>query len=426
MDTGNFIIEDTKITNNMNFNYFNNKDTLIMFNNFIDGIINNSYFNQNREGNDLLVSIIDGDLSIINANFINNDISDSIINIDGIQSLTFKTIIINNNTATNGIIFIGTNDSDVNIENFTFTNNNIANLIIDENNLIQFDNFINTNISNCDIGMNDGNYLFNVTVTGDIIFNDCNIYNNNIGIEIISINQLNIFSDFIFKNSYITNNRNNINSSITKSIESIIHIDHIRNVLFSSIIINDNYAAKYLNIIGSANGNIIIKNTQMLNNMNNGPLSNDILIKADYLINGIVFNSKFINNNQATNILFINVDGDLIINNTYFRKNNTSQLIIDIDGITSLFLSNITVINNAASNIMLFYGRNTGNVNILNFEFLTNNFNNNLYSKTLLLFDSFIDISIMYCNIIMNNGEYIFKSMISGDIIFKSCLIDIQ
>ena len=78
-------------------------------------------------------------------------------------------------------------------------NNNISNSLINGITLIQFNYFTNINISDCDLNMNDGNYLFNIILTGNIVFNHCNIYNNYINNIIINIIQSNITGNFIFQ-----------------------------------------------------------------------------------------------------------------------------------------------------------------------------------------------------------------------------------
>ena len=179
--SGDFVIDSIMIMNNMNNGIGGfDKNILIEGNNFINSVVNNSYFTNNYNGTILLSSSLNGTLDIIYCFFMNNNEFFTLIDINGVSTLNINKISVINNTAINGILFFGMNNGDVILENLIFTYNNINNSLIDGIILIQFYYFVDVNVINCDIGKNDGNYLFLLNVTGNIEYNECNIYENDI------------------------------------------------------------------------------------------------------------------------------------------------------------------------------------------------------------------------------------------------------
>ena len=104
-----------------------------------------------------------------------------------------------------------------------------------------FDNFV---INDCLITENDGDYLFNLKVNGNIDFNNCNINMNDIDSKLIVVNETNSSSYFNFHNSNITENKKIINASINETgifqtMECLIDVINIRSVLLSQLQISE-------------------------------------------------------------------------------------------------------------------------------------------------------------------------------------------
>eukprot|EP01084_Bolivina_argentea_P194619 333941_1 len=421
--SGDFKIEHSNIINNMNNGPFQ-ENILFNIDSFTDLTIDNTQFTNNNNGTTLLNGILNGAVAITDSNFVNNDDLNTLMDINGVSTLNISVVNIKDNTAEDGILFDGESNGDVNINEFEFRNNNFDNILIDGQTLMSYTNFINFVIDYCSIDQNDGDYLFKMLVSGNIEFNHCNIRMNDIDKNIIRINQTNSDGNLQIKNSNISQNENSVNL-LTNSVESLIDVWNINNVLLSSLIIEDNYATNYFTFSGSGNGSITIENTNIMGNTNNGPLNNTILMNTINFVDLTVYNVDITNNDQATNVFKAEIHGDVIIDDMIVKNNDASEDIFVIDGIQSLSLFNIKIIENTARDIIQFYGTNNDNVVMTNFEFGMNNEHNHaIHSKTLILFDSFVDMNITSCDIYQNAGQYIFKIIVLGDITLKACDID--
>ncbi len=93
-------------------------------------------------GSNLFIASFAGDLDIINVEITNNIVNNILINANGINSLTMTDVKAEYNQALNGLHFIGTNNGNVNVNNFMFQYNN-DDLSIDGEILILFDSFGN-------------------------------------------------------------------------------------------------------------------------------------------------------------------------------------------------------------------------------------------------------------------------------------------
>eukprot|EP01084_Bolivina_argentea_P217956 369967_1 len=236
----------------------------------IDGISSNDVYIL-ANGINLLTSTITNDLMITNSTFIENNITNSITNIDGISSLQLYTMMVSDNTALNGVLFDGVGNGNVDIQELQFTKHNYVDSLIDGENLMQFNNFIDFTVQSCYINMNGGEYLFNAILTGDIQMNDCIIDNNDIDEQsIISITANGGSLDI--SSSDITNNIKMIILACAK------YINNIGNVSLSSVNINDNYSTQYTVFDGTSFGNLNIQNIQIMNNNNNNPSVSNTLI----------------------------------------------------------------------------------------------------------------------------------------------------
>ena len=420
---GNINIKNTQITDNTN-NGPESQNVLFEGNNFINTIIINSDFINNNKGTHLFIATLSGLMNITNSNFINNNVANSIMSIDGMTSLSILDVIINDNTAINGILFTGSDSGDVDIYNFQFINNNWDDLSVDGQTLIQFDYFSNVNIDNCDLSKNDGDYLFTMIVNGSIEYNNCNIYNNDIDITIISITETGI-GDFTFINSNIFNNYVvNSTSNITHSMQSLVEITDISNVLLSTVNIMNNYAASYFLLTGSGDGNINIKNTQITDNTNNGPISQNILFQGNSFVDVLILNSNFINNTQATDVFVATLSGSMNISNSNLINNYTSNSIITVNGMISLSILTVMIKDNTAINGILFTGSNVGDIYVYNFQFINNNWDDiSVDGQTLIQFNNFDNVDINNCDISMNDGDYLFLMNVTGDIDYNYCYI---
>eukprot|EP01084_Bolivina_argentea_P293480 504751_1 len=74
---------------------------------------------------------------------------------------------VNDNTAINGVLFDGKGNGNIDIKDLQFTQHNYVDSLIAGENLMQFNNFIDFTINNCNVNLNDGDYLFNAILTGD-------------------------------------------------------------------------------------------------------------------------------------------------------------------------------------------------------------------------------------------------------------------
>eukprot|EP01083_Nonionella_stella_P030707 84149_1 len=98
-----------------------------------------------------------------------------------------NAVSVEDNTATNGILFDGKGSGSVNIIDFEFIDTNYIDTLIDGDQLMQFNRFIHFAMSECVIERNDANYLMNLNVSGDTDIHNCNIDNNDIDTSLIDI-----------------------------------------------------------------------------------------------------------------------------------------------------------------------------------------------------------------------------------------------
>eukprot|EP01084_Bolivina_argentea_P217955 369966_1 len=387
----------------------------------IDGISSNDVYIL-ANGINLLTSTITNDLMITNSTFIENNITNSITNIDGISSLQLYTMMVSDNTALNGVLFDGVGNGNVDIQELQFTKHNYVDSLIDGENLMQFNNFIDFTVQSCYINMNGGEYLFNAILTGDIQMNDCIIDNNDIDEQsIISITANG--GSLAMSSSSITNNKND-NSGFAQSITSLININNTGNVSLSSINIKDNYATQYIVFDGASSGNLEMENIQIMDNDNDIPSIRDTLIEMNNFKTGIISNSNFTNNNGGSNLFVASFDGNLDIMNVEFMNNDINNTLIEMKGISTLTINTITTSDNTATNGMLFNGLNSGDINLNNFIFNNNNIQKPLDGETLIEFTQFNDLNVDQCQLNMNDGDYLFNAVINGDIQITNCIID--
>eukprot|EP01084_Bolivina_argentea_P194620 333942_1 len=105
--SGDFKIEHSNIINNMNNGPFQG-NTLFDVDSFTDLTIHNTHFENNGNGITLLNGVLNGAVAITDSAFVNNVDLNTLIDIDGVSSLTMTTISFTDNTAVNGILFSGT------------------------------------------------------------------------------------------------------------------------------------------------------------------------------------------------------------------------------------------------------------------------------------------------------------------------------
>eukprot|EP01083_Nonionella_stella_P172961 595103_1 len=419
--SGDLRIKNTRITDNNNLESTASLiDTLIEANHFRNGAITNCEFVNNNNGRNVFIGAFDGDFDVENVVFTNNDgINDTLVAVDGVSTLTVNGLRINGNNAPNGISFNGTNRGPAIIEEFEFNNHNYGDV---GDTLIQIINFIDLSVTGCSIERMSGNHLFNAAINGDISISNCNINNNDIAISLINI--VANYSAFAMTQTNITNNKNNISSTVVQSMQSLVNINRISSVNLSALRITDNYAAQYLTFDGDSMGHFTMDNVAVLGNTNNGPFPSNAMINATNYIEAAIHHSDFVNNDNAT-VLFDGVlNGSLSILDSTFIDNDELITLVDVNGISSLEMTAITVSNNTATNGILFRGTSTGNVDVSNFVFEYNNDDPSINGETLILFDSFIDLSIDNCNVLANDGDYLFKGTLLGDIVISNCIID--
>eukprot|EP01084_Bolivina_argentea_P194621 333944_1 len=269
--SGDFKIEHSNIINNMNNGPFQ-ENILFNIDSFTDLTIDNTQFTNNNNGTTLLNGILNGAVAITDSNFVNNDDLNTLMDINGVSSLTITTITITDNTAVNGILFSGTDSGAVNINNFVFGDNN-GDLSIDGDTLILFDSFTDLSINTCNIFTNDGDYLIDAILKGDTNINDCNIHNNDIDNELIRISAN--YGSFRMTATNITDNKNDNVSTI--SMESLVNGIDFGDVFLSNINVEHNYASQYLIFQGDSSSDFLIQDSSINDNMNNGPFQENIL-----------------------------------------------------------------------------------------------------------------------------------------------------
>eukprot|EP01084_Bolivina_argentea_P178794 309036_1 len=402
-----FLIEDSSISHNMNNGPFE-KNILIQGNNYINGIIKNTNFINNKNGTSLFLATFTNDLDVINVHLSGNEVDNTLMDIQGISSLNITDINVSENTAINSILFRGSNSGNVFISNINFDGHN-QNGLIDGDILILLDSFINSHVEICDIFENDGNYLFKGILSGNISFNECNIYHNYINQSIVTMTS---------EGGFLTLSSSNIISNVKSKdfeklgIKSMINITNISHAMISDVNIENNSATQYIVVDGASSGDLQMRNTVISHNKHSNGFEN-ALIKANNFKNGFISNSEFFNNKNGTSLFTGTFGGNLNITNVDFGNNIVEDNLIDMIGITSLTLIDVNVLDNNAINGILFGGTNIGNVDITNFKFERHN-QNLINGETLILFDSFIDLNINICNLIHSSGDYLLKAILRG------------
>ncbi len=79
------------------------------------------------------------------------------------------SITVSGNTAINGVLFEGTGNGNINIQGLKFTKHNYIDALVVRENLMQFINFTDFTINDCNIDLNDGDYLFNAMYVWEIL-----------------------------------------------------------------------------------------------------------------------------------------------------------------------------------------------------------------------------------------------------------------
>eukprot|EP01083_Nonionella_stella_P030706 84145_1 len=423
--SGSFHFEDTKITNNMNADDSITNEILILLNDFVNGTIEYSHFDGNKHGVDLFTSSLSNELNISHSSFISNAINQSVLHMNGIVSVSIDAVIVHNNTALNPISFKGTGGGAATMQNVQFTDNNIADLQLDGETLIEFDGFSDFTMHNCDAARNDGDYLLTVSVSGDIEFAHCNFIANDIDHIMINLTS-SVVGDLLLKDVNITDNANSVNATHTESTQSILHVLDIKNVLVFNVHVLDNNAANYFTFIGSGsmNGNVTLHHSKMMNNINTGPLDHRVLIDAPNFMNAKISSSQFVNNDQSIGLFHSTLNGDFEIEDSSFIGNDGPHgTMVDVHGVDSIVLNNVIMNNNTATNILNIFGNDyDGHVRANNFVFQNNNHDRAMvHGKVLILFDSFFNLNVTNCHIHKNSGDYLFKSVVFGDIQFTDC-----
>eukprot|EP01084_Bolivina_argentea_P194618 333940_1 len=417
--SGDFKIEHSNIINNMNNGPFQ-ENILFNIDSFTDLTIDNTQFTNNNNGTTLLNGILNGAVAITDSNFVNNDDLNTLMDINGVSSLTITTITITDNTAVNGILFSGTDSGAVNINNFVFGDNN-GDLSIDGDTLILFDSFTDLSINTCNIFTNDGDYLFKATLSGNIIFTDCQIDKNDIDKGIIYIKG-DGSGDFIFTSSSITRNRDLIGLS-SHSTDSLINITYINSVELSSTIIAHNFAENYFVFNGKNSSNFLFNDIEVVNNTNvDDPTTNDILILLNDFINGTIDNSKFNANTQGINLITSTITDDLNILNSEFIRNTIDTSIVDIDGISSFNMDTVDIKDNSALALLELNGNGTfSNATLTNTDIMNNT------ADVLCSFISFSNLQLNNADFVNNDGEYFIKLRdISNSIVFENVNVNLN
>eukprot|EP01084_Bolivina_argentea_P310164 536641_1 len=312
------------------------------------------------------------------------------------------------NTASNGVLFSGTNLGNVSVSDLDFQHHN--NDLSDGEILILFNEFINLKVETCIVSVNAGNYLFKGKISRNIQFTDCSINKNDISQGVIYIDS-NGDSEFIFQSSNITENKN-LRGLQTHSTHSLINITYVSIVELLSVIINDNVAANYFVFNGNSTGNLVFENIQLLDNKNvDDSSTNNVLILAENFIDASITNCAFSHNNQGISLIQSTLTGDVKIFDSQFTDNTLVESIINMNGISEIELWSVMIQENIALNGIIFNGNGDVNTSALvhNFEFKRNNFNISLdATDTLIEFNYFDDLMFHNCSIAMNSGNYLF------------------
>eukprot|EP01083_Nonionella_stella_P043756 118081_1 len=212
--------------------------------------------------------------------------------------------------------------------------------------------------------------------------------------------------------------------SVVQSMQSLVNIDRISSVDLSTLRIINNYAAQYLTFDGDLSGPFTMSSIAVIDNINNGPFPSNTLINASRYQQATIHDSLFINNDNAT-ILFGGVlNGSLTFFQSNFVDNDNLNTLVDMNGVSSLQVTTLTVSNNTANNGLLFRGTNSGDVDVNDLVFEYHNDDSSIQSETLLLFDLFINANMTSCHLRNNHANYLFKGSLSGDIVFSDCIMD--
>ena len=225
-------------------------ESLISMNGFDSLIIKDAQLNDNHYGSYLFEGSIGRDLICKNFQIINNTLTDSIIHIDGINSVTLSNFTVTKNIAINGLLLNGTGSGNIDIDDFVFEDNG-EDLIIDGGVLISFNFFTDLDVNTCSLYNNNGDYLFRAFVSGDINFIYCNIYENDISDTLIFLDG-DLNGNFEFVSSNIANNSDLQEMTINGI---IMYVNDIDRVFLKAVVISNNFAANYLAFIGNYSGN---------------------------------------------------------------------------------------------------------------------------------------------------------------------------
>jgi hypothetical protein len=366
----------------LNFsNYQNNMDS-----NYIDLLDNNNNLTNLLIGS---LGITDGELALINKQYLNINISDGINRPNTIVTFNLDSFFLKNNI---DLIF----DSSLNIKN---KNNNV--FINFSNNLITLNNDIllnnNTQIINFKdnllISSNNNNYVNFNNTNVRIEFNQDVLINNLIIITSLQIN----FPDLIFNNIF------NIGANIENVFTPFINFISTPNI--NSINLLMPTFADNLNI----NNSLIFKNLATFNFTNLISFNSS---QGDTYLN-INEENNTVNFIKPVNInnLFINTNLNLennvaiIINNNFSVKDNNNNNLLYLDSIYSKFYYNIYINKNLPS--ILFDDDNTLTLNSLNplvqLQITQNNINiigpyNSTSTSNNIIIGSSFNVSNISCN----------------------------
>eukprot|EP01083_Nonionella_stella_P170215 578789_1 len=383
---------------------------------FADVTIHDSRFNHNTFGIDLLRLNISNDLMMKNVSLIGQNISDSLLNVYGVSSLTIDTVTVYDNTARNGILSEGSDTGSVEIMNFEFIETNYVDTVIDGQQLMQFGGFIHFAMSECVIERNAANYLMNLNVSGDTDISNCNIDQNDIDVSLFQITSSN--RGLTLSSINVTNHRN-------QTMRSLFHVKDIGNVSITDVNIHHNYVSQYIGLEGTSLGDLVMRNTRITHNDNleDAPSLIDTWIEANHFKNGVITNCEFTDNNNGRSMFVAMFGGDVSIQNVKLTNNNAiNDTLFEMDGVSTLTVNGLIIKDNNAPNGISFNGTNSGHAIIEEFEFNNHNYGN--IGDTLIEIINFIDLTVSGCNIERMSGKYLFNAAIDGDMSISNCNIN--
>eukprot|EP01083_Nonionella_stella_P307718 1082721_1 len=399
-----------------NFHFVHNQDATIALRATLSDslLLQDSHFLSNTLSSDILSILADGDVTMDGVSFIDNVAVQSIVTIQELQSLAVSDLSMINNTAVDIVSVHGTNKGHVDINHFNFEDNNLD--ATDSNVLISLFSFVDLTISHCNLSQNYGEYVMKTIGIGDFALSNCVITNNDISHHMIhsslSGGNLSLVS------VDMTHNHNQNNSILSLVNASIVH-----GVSMVDVVLRNNLATRYLVLDGNWTGDVAMNRVHVLHNNNPNTYATDIAIDARYFKNMMIQNTLFFNNNHFDILFHALLNENVYITDTDFVSNNGQDHLININGVSSLNITNANISNNNVDNALQFYGMGSGNVDINRME-LTSNNHDISSPQTILYLDGFMDISVSQCNAITNNANYFIQSRrVFGSALFDECIL---